>query len=279
MVQAGGQIRHPSLRLFAMWHLQHLLEDIGLSHYESTIYLQLLEAGEQPASVIARRTNIPRSTARGTLDKLTERGVARKLYKRNTQYYRCEDPSALLRHLQDRLSDDHRSTERIEATLPQLRALLRRDSVIPKVTYFEGPKGVIEAFNHSLFVEGISEILFFTSYSFIRDAVILKNDDEFYIPLRVKKGIRMRVLVGKRKDLDPRKKYNDPKELRERRYLPERFAMPGNIHIYGNFVVYFSAGGSEYMAVLVESAMMADTMRALFNFMWEQCKGRGLAPV
>lgn len=255
-----------------MHHLQPLIEDIGFNHHESTIYLQLLQAGEQPASLIARHTRIPRSTVRGVLDKLCERGVVRKLYKRNTQYYQCEDPASLIRHLQNRIGEDQQSIKRVEETLPQLSALLRKDSVIPKVKYFEGAKGVIEAFNHSLFVEGIEEIMFFTSYSFIRNTVILKNDDDFYIPLRVKKGIRMRVLVGKRKDLDPRKKYNDPTELRERRYIPEQFALPGNIHIYGNFVVYFSASEAEYMAVLIESAMMADTMRALFNFMWEQCK-------
>ncbi|TSD00069.1 MAG: Uncharacterized protein Greene101449_355 [Candidatus Peregrinibacteria bacterium Greene1014_49] len=254
-----------------MRHLQPLLEDIGLNHHESTVYLQLLQAGEQPASMVSRQTHIPRSTVRGALDKLCERGIVRKLYKRNTQYYRCEDPAALVRHLQSRITDDQLNIKRVTATLPQLKALLRKDSVIPKVKYFEGAKGVIEAFNHSLFADDIEEILFFTSYSFIRNSFILKNDDDFYIPLRIKKGIRMRVLVGKRKDLDPRKKYNDPTELRERRYIPERFTLPGNIHIYGNFVVYFSADATEHMAVLIESAMMADTMRALFEFMWEKC--------
>jgi len=170
-----------------MHHLQPLIEDIGFNHHESTVYLQLLQGGEQPASHIARHTRIPRSTVRGVLDKLCERGVIRKLYKRNTQYYRCEDPVALIKHLQSRIADDRQNIERIEKTMPQLHALLRKDSVIPKVKYFEGAKGVIEAFNHSLFVEGIEEILFFTSYSFIRNTVILKNDDDFYIPLRIKK--------------------------------------------------------------------------------------------
>jgi sugar-specific transcriptional regulator TrmB len=255
-----------------MTQIQSLLETIGLNHHESSVYLQLLQHGELPASAVARQTRIPRSTVRGTLDKLCERGIVRKLYKRNTQYYRCEDPSSLIRHLHSRIDEDQRALKSVEGALPQLKAMLRKDSVIPKVTYFEGPAGVIEAFNHSLFVEGIPEILFFTSYSFIRDAVILHNDDDFYIPLRIKKGIRMRVLVGKKPDLDPRKKYNDPAELRERRYIPDGFALPGNIHVYGNFVVYFSADEREYMAVLVESAMMADTMRALFNFMWERCE-------
>jgi hypothetical protein len=209
---------------------------------------------------------------RNVLDKLCERSVVRKLYKRNTQYYRCENPASLITHLEDRMKEDRQNVERVEETLPQLNALYRKDSVIPKVKYFEGQKGVVEAFNHSLFVDGIEEILFFTSYSFINNKFILKNDDDFYIPLRIKKGIKMRVLVGTHRNLDPRKKYNDATELRERRYIPEGYAMPGNLHIYGNFVVYFSGTDSEQMAVLIESTMMAQTMRALFEFMWKQCK-------
>jgi len=249
---------------------QPLLEQIGFNHHESTVYLHLLQLGEQPASVISNLTKIPRSTVRGVLEKLCARGVVSKLYKRNTQYYRCEEVESLLKHLANRIAEDRVHVEEIQEALPMLRALHRKDSVIPKVKYFEGDKGVIEAFNHSLFVDGIEEILFFTSYRFIRNPIILKNDDDFYIPLRVKKGIRMRVLVGK--PVDPRKQYNDQKELRQRRYIPEQYALPGNIHIYGNFVVYFSVSETEQMAVLIESAMMADTMRTLFNFMWEQCK-------
>lgn len=250
--------------------LQPLLEQIGLNHHESTVYLALLQSGEQPASVLGRLTKIPRSTVRGTLEKLCERGVVRKLYKRSTQYYSCEKPESLLKHLHSRIAADHDHLSSLEKSMPHLKALWKRDSVIPKVKFFEGSSGVIEAFNHSLFVEDIKEILFFTSYQFIDNRLILKNDDDFYIPLRIKKGIRMRVLVGKTSH--ERKKYNDPKELRQRRSIPAKYALPGNIHIYGNFVVYFSVSEKEKMAVLIESRMMADTMRALFEFMWEECQ-------
>lgn len=255
-----------------MNQIQSLLEDIGFNHHESGVYLQLLETGEQAASVIARKSKIPRSTVRNILDKLCERGVVRKMYKRNTQYYRAERPSSLVRHLENRMRDQELQIGQIQRALPQLEALYRDDGIIPKVRYFEGEKGVIEAFNHSLFAEDVNEILFMTSYTFLRTPAILNNDDDFYIPLRVRKGIRMRVLVGMRKDLDVRKKYNDKSELRERRYIAEKFALPGNIHIYGSYTVYFSAAGGEQMAVLIESKMMADTMRALFEFMWEKCK-------
>jgi hypothetical protein len=139
------------------------------------------------------------------------------------------------------------------------------------VQVFEGADQVIEAFNHSLFTEGIKEILFVTSYHFLRDPVVRKNDINFYIPRRVKKGIKMRVLVGRADDAD--KPIRDDKdELRERRQLTNTVALPGNFHVYGNYVVYFSAGAHEYLAVLIESPMMAETMRSLFNVMWEQCE-------
>lgn len=255
-----------------MQHIQSLLEEIGLNHYESTVYVQLLQTGQTAASVLATKTTLPRSTVRGVLNKLCERGIVQKLYKRNTQYYQCKDPSSLVHYMQHRMNQDAKRLEHIQAAVPQLQAMVQPDSIIPKVRYYEGEAGVIEAFNHSLFEQDIAEILFFTSYAFIKNTLIVQNDDDFYIPLRKKKGIYMRVLVGTRKELDPRKKYNDALELRERRYIPANFDLPGNIHIYGNFVVYFSAQNTEYMAVLVESKMMADTMRALFEFMWEKCE-------
>jgi hypothetical protein len=144
---------------------------------------------------------------------------------------------------------------------------------VPKVRVFEGPDQVIEAFNHSLFTEGIHEILFMTSYHFLRDPVVRRNDINFYIPRRVKKGIFMKVLVGRAEDKDV-PYANDKSQLRERRQLTNTRTLPGNFHVYGNFVVYFSAGDKEYLAVLVESPMMAETMRSLFNVMWDMSEKR-----
>ncbi len=253
-----------------MKNAQALLESIGLNHHESSIYLYLLEYGEQAGSKVASALKLPRSTVRNTLDKLCERGIVSKIYKRNTQYYACKKPSALLDYKKRDIEEAAKQLEQLKESLPLLSALHDQRNVVPKVRYFEGKDGVIEAFNHSLFVEGITEILFFTSYQFLRTPVIRKNDVEFYMPMRIqKKRIPMRVLVGHTDEAD-KLKLNDPTELRVRRFIPSKYTLPGNIHIYGDYVVYFSAGNAEHMAVMIESRMMADTMRALFEFMWEQ---------
>lgn len=252
-----------------MQHLQFFLERIGLNHHESAVYMHLLQGGEQPASAVARQTQLPRSTVRNALDKLCERGIATKLYKRNTQYYSCASPASLVTHLQHVIADTERNLEEVRNALPTLDSLHGQRSVVPKVQVFEGPEQVIEAFNRCLY-QDIDELLIFTSYEFLKNPVIRKNDDEFFIKMRVKKGIRARVLVGRTTE-SKKMILRAPKELRKRRFIPEKYQLPGNIHVYGNAVMYFSASDGEYLAVLVESKMMADTMRTLFEFMWSVC--------
>lgn len=252
-----------------MKNIQQILEQAGLNAYECKLYLQLLYSGEQAASVVARASKIPRSTARGVLDQLCERGIVEKLYKRNTQFYSCKSPSALKVHLENRIAKNERAIELIENALPMLNAYFTQKNIAPKVRLFEGREQVIEAFNRSLFQEGVEEILIFTSYEFFKDPVIYKNDQEYFVGMRVKKGIPVRVLVSKSTE-SSKLEMKSPKFLRERRFIPEKYELPGNIHIYGESVLYFYADKDEYLAVLIEGGQVAKTMRTLFEFMWEK---------
>ena len=169
-----------------MQHLQPLLETIGFNHQESALYLHVLSAGELPASKIATATRIPRSTVRGILDALCTAGLMSKVYKRNTQYYSCKPPAHLLKYLEQKMNATKDAMASVKAALPLFDALQTGGGVVPKVQVFEGPEQVVEAFNHSLYTDGIEEILFVTSFRFMRDPVIKKNNTDFYIPRRIK---------------------------------------------------------------------------------------------
>ena len=259
------------LLFLSMQDLQALFEGIGLNHHESTVYMHLLAHGEMAASKIGVATRIPRSTVRGVLDKLCERGLVTKIYKRNTQYYSCKPASAWIKYLKHEAEQTEKHLAEIQAALPMISALHGRSNIVPKVRVFEGPEQVKEAFNSTLYVEGLKEICVLTSYEFLKHPLLRKNDDAFYIPLRVKKGITLRSLVGKT-DLKDKYKKSEPLELRQRRFLPKDYQFPGTFYIYGDCVLYFSASDDEYIAIIVESALMARTMKALFEFMWGQCK-------
>ena len=259
-----------SLNLKFMQEILSIIEQLGFNHHESALYMHLLYHGETAASKLASTLKMPRSTVRGILDRLTESGIIGKVYKQNTQYYFCHPPVSLEKYVNERIQARQKQLEKVIQMIPLLEGIHEKKGVIPKVQVFEGKKQVIEAFNLSLFDEGTKELLIFTSYEFLKDPLIRENDDDFFIKMRIQKGISARVLVGKTDESGKMQKKN-PGELRERRFIPEKYQLPGNIHIYGNSVMYFTASNDEYLAVLIQSNMIADTMRALFEFMWEQC--------
>jgi len=258
--QSDGQTRQP------MDNIESILSKIGLSEVETRTYLGLLERGEQAASPLARELKLPRNTTRGILDKLCERQLISKIYRRNTQYYHAKNPISILKLLAEERESINEAEEALKEFMPLLMGLHEQKKIVPKIRFYEKENEIIEAFNHSLY-SGIDEILTFTSYEFFKSKKLRDNDVEFYIPMRIKKGISMKVLVG-HTDFPEKLIPNEEGQLRERRFLPKDVKLPGNFMIYGDFVFYLSSTSNEQMAIQIESSIMAETLRVLFMYMW-----------
>lgn len=248
-------------------NIQKTLETIGFNHHESKIYLLLLELGTSTASHLSQKCHKPRSTIRSILDKLCEKGAVSKILQGNVQHYSCEPPSKLIRLVEANIEKEKTALLDIKEITPLLNSLWCKKKHVPKVKFFEGEKGILEAFNHSLYVNA-KEILCLTSFRFFETPLLKKNDLEFYIPTRIKKKIPLRTIAEKSEtSIEFQNKATN--ELRKIKFSPKEFTPPGNIHIYGNYVVFFSGHDQEYMAVLIESKVIADTVRILFEFMWK----------
>ncbi len=248
------------------------LENLGLNHHERSVYMALLTQGQQPASSLALRSKTPRSTIRSILDRLCSMGIVDKIYRGNTQLYSCLPADALVRYLERDLAEKERQSQALRALAPAIDALRNAESHRPAVRYFEGEKGIIEAFNHSL-ASGANEILFMTSYDFFQSKRVRDYDIHEYLPTRVRKKIFMRVLSDRNEE-SAHWQSRSKDEFRSHRYLPKHTRMPGSFFIYGQFVLYFSANKGEYIAVLTESPVMAETMRTLFECLWNTSAAR-----
>lgn len=246
--------------------LQPILERIGLNHHESRVYLTLLSHGRKPASVVARISGAPRNTIRSILDKLCRMGLVDKIYRGNTQHYGCLPPDAIERYVGHTIAERQRQLDEVRIAMPAFNAARNADSVMPTVRYFEGPSGVIEAMRHSLVTEP-REILFISAYNFFQDREVKQYDVHEYLPERLRRGIRMRVLSEENPETlhwHGRAK----QELREHRFLTKDRKLPGNFFLYDRFVLYFAANQGEYIATLTESFLQADTLRTLFEALW-----------
>ena len=97
--------------------LKQILHNQGLTSKEIGIYTCLLEFGEQPASIIARKVGLPRSGCYIILAKLCSRGLLVQIIKNRLTYYAASSPSNLLERIQQNHSREIKQIETLKLNL------------------------------------------------------------------------------------------------------------------------------------------------------------------
>ena len=129
------------------------LKEFGLSKSEAEIYLNLVKTpGAQPASIIARKTNMNRTTVYKTLVHLTKLRLATKTMKHGITCFIAEDPEDRLKSLveerQNKLSEVNKA---VLNALPRLTVEDEMmESNLPKIRYYEGLEGIKQIYEEVL---------------------------------------------------------------------------------------------------------------------------------
>lgn len=247
--------------------IEQVLKGLGLSEKESEVYLQLIKSsGIQPASIIAQKLELNRTTVYKILLKLSKIGLATKTMKHGIICFLAEDPDKNMEKLLIKQKNklDLVSSLFIEA-IPEIKSMLKEELLTPKVRYYEGLEGVKRVYEDTLIEK---EVI----YAFENVEHMALEIQDFlwreYVPKRTEKGIFAYVITPKNPgNEDFRSK--DKKCARETRFIPEKkFPMEIEINVYGKKTAFFSYKHKEMFGVIIESAAIANSMRAIFNFCW-----------
>lgn len=108
-----------------MMDVAPLLRDLGFGEYEARAYASLVVAGTANGYGIAKASGMPRANVYAVLEKLVQRGAARRIKQRTGVRYAAIPPRDLLRHLES----EHART--LAAAGRALEALTRSPEVTP----------------------------------------------------------------------------------------------------------------------------------------------------
>lgn len=238
------------------------LLSLGLSDEEAKVYLACLEINGGPVSVIARKAGVHRVSCYHTLENLLEKRLLSQHNKNGVKYFMPEQPEQLEKLM----------TEKVQLArklLPELKTLQSSLAFRPKIRLYEGREGVERVFTESL---GASkEILGYTN---------LKNVTEFfpeffrnYTHERLKKKIKTRYLSPNTVEsvhvIDPFLPKSFDQNLIEILLVnKDQFPFTNEILIFGNTVGIVSLNRDELLGLLVDSATLSQTMRAVFDLAW-----------
>ncbi len=235
-----------------------LLSEFNLEEREARVYLSCLKLGQATAGQISDDATIQRTYTYPILESLFDKGLVSEVEIRGKKTY----SAVSIEHFKEIQAN---KLARLEATLPELKALQLLVGDRPKVRFLEGKEGIFAAQQETLELPRGGEILAYaTAEGFY------KHDPDFAlrgIRERVKRGIRARALAA---DTEETRKYtdHDKKQLRTTRLVPaETFPFTNEINIWSNKVSIMSMQG-ELLAVVIESESVASTQRSIFELAW-----------
>ena len=100
--------------------MEQQLKTLGFTEKEITVYLALLEFGTQPASVIAKKTSIPKTTVLFLFDNLLKKGYLIRSQKGQTQYFTA-DPKDLEKAITKNLTQQQKALDSLIPTLQEFK--------------------------------------------------------------------------------------------------------------------------------------------------------------
>lgn len=244
-----------------------LLEQLNFSSKESSIYLALLEIGPAKANAVAKKAKLNRTTVYDIFDTLLQKGLISKYKKGGSTFFNALDPKQLINYLdrekEEKVKIIEKQKQQVQEFLPQLISLQNIYTTKPTVQFFEGEKGMREAYEDTL--NSSEMILAYANIQTMHEG--LPNFFPEYYKRRARKKIFIRGIFPINKLSIERVKHNQ-EEMRDVRFLSEdQMTFSPEVNIYNNKILV--ASWKEKMAVIIESKELADLMKLVYNLLWE----------
>jgi hypothetical protein len=174
----------------------------------------------------------------------------------------------MLFRVQDREQEEknkeiEKQKNKVQELLPQLVSLQNiYGATKPKVQFFEGEKGMREAYEDTLKSKEI--ILAYANVETMHKG--LPNFFPEYYKRRAENKIFIRAIIPRNKTSMDRALKNQ-EEMRDTRFLPEAdMTFSPEVNIYNNKILI--ASWKEKIAIIIESKELAELQKLTFNLLW-----------
>ena len=243
------------------------LADLGLSDKESLVYLTLLNEGSMAIDKIATQTRMNRSTTYVQLTDLANMGLISSHKQGKKIIFSAESPNNLERLLEKKALELEQKKAEVASFMPDLMRLFGSIGNRPVVRMFDGKEG-LTAMRNSMIDKKPKLIYVISSIDLLRK-VYSKKELAEYTKRRESLGIDTRVIYSSVSD-----EILDPYQHQSLRKVKEtQLPFNSDTYIYDN-CVSFASIGETIVGMTIENQGISDTMRAIFNVIWESLENK-----
>lgn len=242
------------------------LENFGLSQAEAKVYYSALSLESASADKIANRAKINRTTCYSVLEKLKAAGLVSQIKNKGKTIFKPASPEKFLEILEDK-------KKKIESIIPDLKSIFEPKKNDADIRFYEGGEGLKTVLN--MILREAKEVLIFGDGDSFKNAI--PQWTKYYSDKRTEQNIKAKILLKATPSvinsvIDFQAQKLKKNELTKIRVLPEVLvATNSGFDVYGNKAIFYSFE-KEPLAVVVESRVICQMMRIVFETMWNEAE-------
>ena len=236
------------------------LNELGFNSNEVSVYIALTQLGEAKAAQIAKKANLPRTTAISILDKLAKENYLTTNKYRGVTYYWIESPKTLAGILESKLDvANHLNT--------LLTGLYRSEAHFPFAQVYDTKTGIKQ------FIAKILAELPKNSTLYTIDSpgagnyakIYSENYRKILYQQKTKRGVITNTLVpsGYFKKIPDFKLTEQTINIRE---LPKEIEFSASVWLTKNMLINFS--GNPPFIVAIKHEHIVNSFKSIYDFLW-----------
>jgi len=231
------------------------LQRLGLNLSEAKIYIILLELGKAKAGEISKKSQINRTTAYDSLERLMKKGLVTYIIESNRKMFHPVQPNILIKKIKEK--------EKIAIELlPELEEIYKKTKEKEESSIYKGRKGIRSLLWDILKYK--QYLAFGSSGKFLE---IMKHD--FLAFQRRKKELKINARVI----LNESSKNSEllQKSYSKFRFIPNEYNAPTTTFIYGNKIAIINWGEIP-LATIIIGKNISRSYKNYFNLLWKIAK-------
>ena len=127
--------------------IETILQDFGLTTYETKVYLALIELGEATTGEILNKANIHSGKIYQILNSLKKKGFVSEVIKNGVRRYFPTEPNEILDFFQDKRKKVDDLEQTFRKILPELNKRIKSAKEKTHIEIFTGWEGMKKAFS------------------------------------------------------------------------------------------------------------------------------------
>lgn len=239
---------------------REILQEIGLTEYESKIYLALLSNGQISAYELAEKAGLYRQVTYDSLKRLMEKGFVNSVTEGKTKLFKAIDPNLILEFLNEK-------TENYKQILPELTKMSNSSKQPLNVETYKG-KNIVRIALKDI----INELKNKKERQVLCTAVdesLPKETQELVIEQYERDMLHYKI--KEKVIIKEDSKGIFKKGTSQYRKIPKKFFNENPVQIYGDNVQIIIWGNPNYL-VIIRNKGVADSYRKQFELMWSIAK-------